>query len=82
MLNTPEKVEANRRVAWARYYAIVEENKRLREEVAWLRYHRRSFYRLFQLIRRNRKVTPELVLLANDLRQKMYEAELLSVTGN
>jgi hypothetical protein len=50
MLNTPEKVEANRRVAWARYYAIVEENKRLREEVAWLRYHRRSFYRLFQLI--------------------------------
>jgi len=82
MLDTPDKVEKNRRVAWARYYALLEENKRLRNEVAWLRRNRRSFYRLFLLIRRNRKVTPELKMVAEDLRLKMYDADLLSVVKN
>jgi len=81
-LNTPEKVETNRRVAWARYYSLQQENERLRREVAWLRANRRTFYRLFQIIRRNRKVTPELTLLADELRKKMYDAELLSITKN
>lgn len=81
-LDTPEQVDKNRRVAWGRYYALQRENERLRNEIAWLRANRRAFYRLFQLIRRNRKVTPELTLLANDLRTKMYDAELLRITGN
>jgi len=81
-LNTPEEVDKNRRVAWGRYYSIMEENKRLREEIAWLRSHRLSFYHLFRLIRRNRKVTPELLMLAEELRKKMYDAELLRITRN
>jgi len=81
-LNTPEQVETNRRVAWGRFYALQRENERLRAEIAWLRANRRAFYRLFQIIRRNRKVTPELTLLAEELRKKMYDAEMLSITGN
>lgn len=81
-LDTPEKVETNRRVAWGRYYALRQENERLRAEIAWLRANRRAFYRLFQLIRRSRKVTPEMTVLATELRVKMYDAEMLSITGN
>lgn len=81
-LDTPDKIDKNRRVAWGRYYALQQENERLRNEIAWLRANRRAFYRLFLLIRRNRKVTPEITLLAADLRLKMLDADLLRVSGN
>lgn len=79
-LNTPEKVDKNRRVAWAMYYELMEENRRLRKQIDFLNAaNRNKLFRLFQLIRRT-PTTPELKMLGDELRREMYFSEIIGIS--
>ncbi|NBR35875.1 MAG: hypothetical protein EBT80_00540 [Chitinophagales bacterium] len=79
-LNTPDKVDKNRRVAWAMYYELLEENRKLRNELSFFRANKRKYFRLFQLIRRT-KTVPEVRLLAEELRKEMYHSDIMGLSS-
>lgn len=77
-----ERLDRKRRFAWARYYALQDENKRLRAQVACLNGNRWAFYRLFQLVRRSEALRgTEMAVLARYLREALAEAEVLGVVS-
>lgn len=80
-LNTPEKVDQNRRVAWAMYYELMEENRRLRKQISFLAINRRKLFRLLQLIRRSRTENLEIRQIANELRREAYLNEVWDISG-
>lgn len=80
-LNTPEKVDQNRRVAWAMYYELMEENRRLRKQISFLAANRRKIFRLLQLIRRSRTENLEIRQIANELRREAYLNEVWDISG-
>ena len=79
-LLTPEKIDKNRRVAWSMYYQLLEENSRLRKEIVFLHRNRRRLFRLCKLLRRSR-VTPEIKMLAEELRKEMYFDGIIGISG-
>ena len=77
-----ERLDRKRRFAWARYYALQGENRRLRAQVACLNGNRWAFYRLFQLVRRSKALRgTETALLARYLREALADAEVLGVVS-
>lgn len=80
-LNTPEKVDQNRRVAWAMYYELMEENRRLRKQISFLAANRRKIFRLLQLIRRSRTENLEIRQIADELRKEAYFNEVWEISG-
>lgn len=80
-LNTPEKVDQNRRVAWAMYYELMEENRRLRKQISFLAANRRKIFRLLQLIRRSRTENLEVRQIAEELRREAYLNEVWDISG-
>jgi dTDP-4-amino-4,6-dideoxygalactose transaminase len=79
-LNTPEKLDQNRRVAWARYYELMEENRRLRKQIVFLETNKRKIFRLLQLIRRSRTENLEVRQIAEELRKAGFHSEVWGVS--
>jgi hypothetical protein len=80
-LNTPQKLDQNRRIAWARYYELMEENRRLRKQISFLATNRRKLFRLLQLIRRSRTENLEIRQIADELRKEAYFNEVWEISG-
>lgn len=80
-LNTPQKLDQNRRIAWARYYELMEENRRLRKQISFLATNRRKIFRLLQLIRRSRTENLEIRQIADELRKEAYFNEVWEISG-